>query len=159
MGIETVLLGGAMLATGIGAKKSADAQKEAGATNQSINEFNARIDDQNAALVREQARTDEATLRRNAESFKGKQRAGFAASGVDIGVGTPLLVIADTARQAEIEAMTVRNRAEIEATGHTASAQSKRFAGDRALASGKAGASSTILSGAGRLLQMGSGFF
>lgn len=138
-----------------GSAKSAQQQQAAGETSQQIGEFNAQIAEQNAALARSQAAVEEARVRKSAEAFKGKQKAAFTASGVDPGTGSPLLVLADTAREAEIEALNVRRRGEIQATGFEQEAVGERFTGAQAVKAGSTGAKATILSGAGRSLATG----
>ncbi len=139
----------------IGTGLSARQQVTEGATSQAIADRTAVIADQNAIIAKNQAVTEEFRIRRGAEKLKGKQRVAFAASGVDIGTGSPLLVLADTARQAEIDAMTVRTRGAIEEAGFKEQAVTKRYSGKQAYKAGKTGAFATILSGAGRALSTG----
>lgn len=75
---------------------------------------NAEIARADADAAREKATFEEQQTRKEAEQFKGTQRAFFGASGVEAG-GTPLLVMEETAKEWELEALNIRRRGEIEA--------------------------------------------
>jgi hypothetical protein len=151
MSVVTSVISGVLGVLGTG--KQAKESKEAGQLGGAISDINANIATQNAALARIDAKAEETRVRKSAEKLKGTQRAAFAASGVELGTGSPLLVLADTAREAEIEALTVRNRGEIKATGFEREAVGQKFVGEQQRRAGDSGAKSTILSGAGRLLK------
>lgn len=79
---------------------------------------------------------EEQAQRRKTSGLEGRQRAVMAASGLDIGSGSPLSILADTAQLGELDAQTVRANANREAqqlnaqgTLFDAQAQNQRSAG------------------------------
>lgn len=80
----------------------------------------------------------------------GSQRAGFAAQGVDVNLGTPADVYSDTAAIGELDAQTIRRNAQLEAWGYKTGAQDTRARGELAAQQGTLNAAGTLLSGASR---------
>lgn len=70
-----------------------------------------------AGSIRESAAFEEAQFRKRAAQVLAKQRAIGAASGIDISSGSPLAVMLDTAREAELEAQAIRRSGEIGVEG------------------------------------------
>ncbi len=68
----------------------------------------AKAADAEAKSLREQAAFDERESRQRARRVIAKGRAVGAASGVDIGSGSPLLLELESAREAELEAQAIR---------------------------------------------------
>lgn len=62
------------------------------------------------------ARTEEDINRRRSAQIIAKQQAGAAAAGLDIGSGTPLALLMDSAFNAEMNALQIRKRGEMSAT-------------------------------------------
>jgi hypothetical protein len=125
--------------SGIGAAAggvSAIAQYKKGQAEKAAYDYNA-----NVALekMKEQSETSEAKF----SSLMGKQRSLYAKAGVDITSGSPLLVLADTAMQAEEEQQRIR------ASGET-SAQMQRYYGDVSAYAGTTGAMGTFLTSLGK---------
>jgi len=101
---------------------------------------------QNAALARMHAEEDARRSRREVEALMGKQRALVAASGTTL-EGSPLLILQDTAREAEIEVRHILR-------GGASRADAFRRAGGAASRAGFIDAGSTLLSGIGRALDI-----
>jgi hypothetical protein len=99
--------------------------------------------DYNANVALEKMKQDEEASAYKFSALMGKQRSLYAKAGVDITSGSPLLVLADTAMQAEEE------RQRIEYAGET-SAQLQKYYGDVAEYTGKVGAGTTFLTSLGR---------
>lgn len=80
-------------------------------------EFNEKVARQAGqdAVRRGQAEAGQQRLR--ASRMLGQQKVALAASGVDASVGTPADVMADSARMAELDALTIENNAAREAWG------------------------------------------
>ena len=72
---------------------------------------NAIVSEQNAKLEEQRGAIEEQAQREKTAQLIGAQRAGYAASGLDISGGTPLRVQGDTAQIGEVDALTVRNNA------------------------------------------------
>jgi len=68
----------------------------------------AAVAEAEAESIRQQAEFDERESRQRARRVIAKGRAIGAASGVDIGSGSPLLLELDSAREAELEAQAIR---------------------------------------------------
>lgn len=100
----------------------------------------------NAAVARQEAAAEEARRRREAERQMGQIRAGRAKSGVTV-EGSPLIVLADSAMEAEIDALNARWTGETSAKLYKMEARSARRAGIY-----NAGAS--LLSGASKIAGM-----
>ncbi|MDR1611901.1 MAG: hypothetical protein LBT97_03860 [Planctomycetota bacterium] len=118
-----------MFGTGMSASA---AYQEAAAQNAAA-QYNAQIEDQNAAyyeLMGEQAlalgEKDAADLRRSIGLLKGEQRANYAQSGVKVDEGTPLEVAMDTSRWGEYDAQTIMYNAAIEKLGYDQKAYNSR---------------------------------
>lgn len=60
------------------------------------------------------ARSDEFANRRNSAKVIAKQQAGAAAAGLDIGSGTPLELLMDSAYNAELNALNIRKAGQFE---------------------------------------------
>lgn len=94
--------------------------------------YNAQVATQAASYARQAGEVKAEAAGRETAALMGRQRAGFAASGVDVNTGSPLDVQADTARFGQLNQLTIRNNAAREAWGYTASAnlataQSKNY--------------------------------
>lgn len=150
MGFLTALTAG--LAIG-GTALSAVGQVKAGNASKAAAEFNAKVAEAQAddAIVRGQI--SEARYRQGVRVLIGSQRAGFAAQGVDVGVGSPVDLVADTAFIGELDALTIRNNAAREAWGFRMNAQSFRLGGQAAVSASRFSAASTVLGGGLSLLQ------
>lgn len=101
---------------------------------------------QNAALARMQAQEDARRAKRQSDALIGQQRAVTGASGTTI-EGSPLLIVQDSAREAEIEIRHIL-------AGGAARARAYQQAGRAAAQTGFIDAGSTLLSGVGRALSI-----
>ena len=109
---------------------------------------NAIIADQQATDALKRGEEDERQHRLRVEALKGEQRSALAANGVILDDGSALDILADTAEQGELDALTIRNNAEREAYGHRVQAGNFRSEASAAKSSGYMSAGSTLLSGA-----------
>lgn len=94
--------------------------------------------------------------RRRARQLLGRQKAVFAGQGVDVGSGTAVDIFGDTAAFGELDALTLRDRAETQAisleqqgANQGAQANLTAAAGRSQYASGLTSATGTILNSAG----------
>lgn len=146
-----------------------DAQKAAN--------YNATIEEQEAGLIRAGAARETDIIKQNAvlneyrqrkdlETLTGRQVSGYAASGVSVGTGSPLDVIADSIAtneldisinkwNAENEATMVAYNAETGARGKESSATMLRRYGKASATKGMYKAGSTLLSSASTLYKGG----
>ena len=134
---------GLTAATGI---YTADQQRKAGRYEQEVAEQNARLDRVRQDQAREAGNIAEEQQRARVRQVLASQRAAFAAQGVDIGTGTPLEVLGETAGMGYADALTVRSNALREAWGYGVSAVNEQNRGRFARWSGNAQATGTLLS-------------
>jgi hypothetical protein len=64
-----------------------------------------------------------AAKRREVQALEGRQRAVMAAAGLDLGSGSPLTILADTAQFGELDVQTIKSNADREARHHTENAR------------------------------------
>lgn len=141
--VGIITIAATVISTAIGvysAYQQGQAQQKAAKDNAKAAENQATAT-RNAAMVREQQH------RERIRHLAGTQRAVAGASGLEE-AGSPLLVMADTLEQAELDAQRIRYGGEVSATGFEAQSRLSRFQGDQASRAGMIGAGSTLLSGA-----------
>lgn len=93
----------------------------------------------------------EEAQRRKAAALASRQKAVMAAGNVDLGSGSPLDIIGDTAMLGELDAQTIKNNAQRESTYHRANADLAGLEASSAKSAGTIGAFGTVLSGIGGL--------
>ena len=120
----------------VAAKQQIDAQNQAAAYNAQVAQQNVAIQEQNARFAEERAADaerrgaiEEKQHRLRVGKMIGRQRTGFAGSGVVVGEGSPLDVVQDTAAWGELDALTIRHNAAVESYGHRFTAQQARYRG------------------------------
>jgi len=89
--------------------------------------------------------------RRKTAALMGRQQAVLAASNVDIGSGSPLAIMADTATLGELDASIIQNNADREAAGFRANADMAGMRAKSARSAATIGAFGTAISGVGTL--------
>lgn len=109
---------------------------------------NARIAEQNAGIAMQQAGAREDQQRRGAAMELGRQAAAFSQSGVDPTSGSAMRVAADSAAQAELDALNLRYEGQMQAFGYTREAALERQRARYARNAGYFAAASSILGGA-----------
>ncbi len=102
-------------------------------------------------LALQKGAAEEARIRDEKARIMASQRTGYGASGLDISSGSPLAVLADTATEAELDALRARW------TGESENRLQRFYAGNYKTAS-YFGAGSTILTGASKILSQKASF-
>jgi hypothetical protein len=135
-----------------GSAVSAYGQIKAGNFNAAVGRQNAR--NLNAAAADAEDRGDLAAGQSATQTglLLGAQRARLAAGGVDVGSGSALDLLMNTAGIGEQDALTIRNNAAREAWGLRTQAKDQQAQARFARAAGLYGAGSTLLTGAGQVL-------
>lgn len=87
---------------------SAESAARVQQANAAAAEYNAQLAEQNAQIARDQKAAATDTFNRQTERTIGKTIAAYGASGVQTDVGSPLDVLADTARLAELDKLTLQ---------------------------------------------------
>lgn len=135
-----------------GAIQQGNAAAAAAKFNAKTQEMNAKISEARARDSLERGKLDEQQKRNEVAQIKGRQQAAMAANGVDIGYGSPLDTLVDTATMGELDALTVRSNAAREAYGHDVEAANKRADAQLSRMNAKASKTAGYLSAASSLL-------
>lgn len=149
------LLIGSALATGYGAIKNSQAQREQADFQADQDKFNSNI----AGLQSEDAiaRGEEAAQNAGiqARQLKGSQKAAFAGSGVSVDSGSAADLLAETDKLSTLDILNIKNNAAREAFGYKA--QSIGFSGQSEMTrkAGRSAANSTLLTGGANVLASG----
>lgn len=107
-------------------------------------EYSASVDQTNAALAEQQGALMAGQIRRQGAKALGAMRAGYTASGVNL-TGSVADVMADSARNVELDALTAKYNADVKAYGYNANANLDKMRARSSLISGVVGAGSSIL--------------
>ena len=148
---EIALIAGGLASAAAGAGGqifAADSERRA-------SNYNADVMDQEAFAAKDKAKAEEDAHRESVKRILSTQRALFAKSGVDMS-GSPLLVMEDTARQGELDALTIRYGGDVAAARARSQANLMRMQGADKMTAGYIGAGTTLLTGA---TQMGMSFY
>lgn len=133
---------GKLLASGI----SAIGQYQQGSSAQANAGHQAGILRGNAATALDQSAEDERRFRIFARRRMGTSRANIGASGIT-GQGSAADVLADTARNLEADAISIRHQGEIRAQGLRDQAESVIEGGEQAMRDARYGAAASLLTG------------
>lgn len=138
----TTLLAAATLATGA---VGAVGQYQAGQFQEAVANQNAKVQEMQATDALQRGADEETRQRKRVRQLLGQQRVAMGANNVVLSSGSPLDILADTARLGEEDAITIRNNARREAWGYRVGAQSSRAQGRVSALEGRYGAASTLL--------------
>lgn len=152
---SSTLLVTALAATAVGTGVSAYSQYQAGKSQQALNNYNAKLNEQAALDASRDARIKANAQRAQAEAIKGRQRALYAKAGVVSATGTPLLVQVAQAGELEMAALEQEQAGNSEAARLRSQAVLDRMSGKIARRSGNLGAAATILQGVGSAASIG----
>ena len=128
-----------------GAVLSAYGQVEQGRAAESAANYNARVQENEATQLRNIAVERENEQREQTAQLLSRQRAQFAASGVDIDAGSALAVQQDTEQLGEISAQRIRRNLGEQASSLEGGAGLTRSQGSAARFQGNVGAAGTLL--------------
>jgi DNA primase len=103
------------------------AQAQATIANIQAANFNADLLEQNAVIAAEQGRVAQEAQQRQASRQIGSMIAAYGASGVQVDTGSPLDVLADSARMAELDRLTIGYNTELEVRNYQTQAQLQRM--------------------------------
>jgi hypothetical protein len=112
--------------------------------------YNAAVARQNADIARANSAADADKQERQGRLLAGRQRAAVGASGITP-EGSPLEVMADSALESELDALTTRYRGELQARSYGQDATLQGMRGDAAQTAGYVGAGADLLSGASKM--------
>lgn len=151
-----ILTLGSTLLGAVGSIQQANAQAAAAEYNAKIGEMNAQLSERRARDAIERGAAEEQRKRMEVARLQGQQKAAMAANGVDLGFGSPLDTIVDTAVLGELDALTIRTNAyresydrQVDAANQRAGAQLNRMEAKAAKTGGYLAAAGTVLGGVG----------
>lgn len=122
-------------------------QYQASRYNAKMMEYNKKIGELQAADALRRGEIEEGRYRQQVGAMIGQQRVSMAAQGLDVNDGSALQVQQDTARIGEIDAMTIRHNAAMEAWGYKVQAAGAGAQADMARKAGTQRALSTLSTG------------
>ena len=96
----------------------------------------------------ERGKQAEQAQRRKASALAGRQKAVMASSNIDLGSGSALQIIGDTAQLGELDAQVIRGNSKRESQYHMVNSELAGMEADAARTAGGIGAFSSLLSGA-----------
>ena len=151
-----VVVGAVAVVAGTGL--AAYGQYEAGQQAKATANYNAKLAENEAKAKEQQAHVESQQMQKQKERLIASQRAGFAKGGAVITEGTPLLLMAEQAGEAELDILqNQRNRA-MEATALKSEASLQKYQGKQAARAANIGAIGTVIGGVGGLAgQLGGG--
>jgi len=144
MPIPLMIVGGMMAA---GAISGALSKRRQGKIQAQIAMKNRELSLMKAASAIDRGAAVETNMRFDIGRFKGSQISAIASTGAAVGEGSAGSIEADTAMLAELEVLTVRNNATMEAWGHKVAAEQFRYEADVASAGGMLAAGTSLLTG------------
>lgn len=144
MGVMTTVGLAALVA---GTITSVRGQLKAGGEAKKIGAYNAALAEQQATDAELRANEEIGAFRRQVRGLIGAQRTAYAGQDVDVSLGAPVAVQADTELLAARDMERVRRNAEREAAGFRGEAEVYRLGGQAAQSAARWGAASTLLGG------------
>lgn len=118
-------------------------------TSASMQEYQAQGAETNANLAMAQSAEQERRARVEASKHLGQMRASYGASGVNL-EGSPLDVLEESARTAELDALTIRGNGAQQAAGYRTQAQAARWSAGQTRIGGYISATSQLIGGAAK---------
>jgi hypothetical protein len=115
-----------------------------GSAKSSAAKYNARVAAQNAEIARQQGIAAVEAQQRQAARAIGSAMAAYGASGVSMDSGSPIDVLVDSARMAELDKLTTRYNYELKARGYEADSKLNLMEGRAARTSSLFGALGSI---------------
>lgn len=127
-----------------------------GKMEQDAMEYQASVEEYNAQLARQSARSEAEQHREDVRRKISTQRAHMSAAGVDISDGSPLELFTDTAYRGEMDAQRILYQGEIQALARGQNAALARYQGKSSKKAGAWKAAGTLLTGASRTASVAS---
>lgn len=137
---------------GASAIQQGQAQASAARYQAKVADMNAEISQRQAKDALERGAREEQQQRFKTAQIMGRQRAAMGANGVDLGFGSPLDTIADTAVMGELDALNVRKNFANEAYDYEVAAANGRANAAMSRSSAKSALTGSYLSAAGTVL-------
>jgi len=140
----------------VGSLMAGSAQNAAAQNEAKTQDINARMQEERARDAVIRGNIEEKKSRERASMYASEQLAAQAANNIDTGFGSAMDLALDTARSAELDALTIRSNSYREAYDQRVGAANSRNAASSALAKGKAAKTASLFAAGGTLLSGGS---
>jgi hypothetical protein len=137
-----------------GAGLAAYGQYEAGQAQKATANYNAKLAENEAKATEQKAHVESQQMQRQKERLTASQRAGFAKGGATITSGTPLLLMAEQAGDAELDILNLQRNRAMEVTALKSEATLQKFQGKQAARAANIQAGATVIGGAGKAAGM-----
>ena len=124
-------------------------QVQSGKAQKATANYNARLAENEAKAKEQQAHVESQQMQRQKERLQASQRAGFAKGGAMITEGTPLLLMAEQAGNAELDILNNQRNRAMEGVSLKSEASMQKYQGKQAARAANIGAGATALSGFG----------
>ena len=139
---------GMLIAMVLATAVSAYSSYESGQQQKKASEYNASVAEWQAGEARKAAELKASDYQKEAALRLSRMRASYGASGVETTEGTPLLVLMESAKEAETDRQRILYGGEVSSWGLLSQATLDRYAGKGAARAGTLGAGASLLSGA-----------
>lgn len=153
-----ILLGLGIGATVLGTMASSKAQRQEADMTAGLHEYNAKVAEQNAEIIEQQAAFNAGQAKSQNDRKIAMQRAAYGSSGVTM-EGSPIMVIADAEAQSEIDQLAERYEGKVESNRARSEANNSRYQAQMARVIGRNHSNETLITGFGKALSGGMGFF
>ena len=141
VGVAVAVVGGAFSAYGT---------YEQGQASKATANYNAKLAENEAKAKEQQAHVESQQMQKQKERLIAAQRAGFAKGGAVITEGTPLLLMAEQAGEAELDILNQQRNRAMEATSLKSEATLQKYQGKQTARAANIQAAGTVLSTAGK---------
>ena len=118
-----------------------------GKQQKALNEYNAKVAEQNAQIAQDKADYDKEQLRRRIRKVKGSQIVALSKAGVDATEGSAIDLFEELAIMGEQDLLMIQYNADLKKRGYAVEAATARFTGAAAYQAGKMRAAGTLLTG------------
>lgn len=138
---------------------SAGGSVAAGQAQQNAYNANAKLEEQQGEIARNQSFSSAQQVWQKVQKTIGGQRAAYGAAGVDPNSGSPLEVMAETARNGELSRLATLYQGVTQQQTADTQAALDRYSGKAAKKAGMIQAGTTVLTAGAKLLDQGKGAF
>lgn len=125
-----------------------------GESQAAANDYNASIARQNALIAQQQGAAAVQAQQRDAARTIGRAIANYGASGVQVDQGSPMDVLAESVRNAELDKLNIQYNYALKAQGYTQQAQLDTMGAKTSRTSGYLNATANVVRGASDYTQM-----
>ena len=136
---------------------SAGGSISGGQAQQNAYNLNAQLEEQQGEIARGQSFTSAEQIGQKVQQTLGAQRAAYGAAGIDIGTGSPLEVMADSARRGELARMATLFQGKATQEQAQSQAAIDRYSGKAAKKAGLIHAGTTLLTAGAKIADPSSG--